>query len=370
MKFKLFKGIKFFTLIVGCLLFVNPTFAENVLSAVQINPVKDSFQIVLKTTDKTELKKVIQSQNKMFLELKDVKISPSVNTVFNNVLNVDNVVIEPTLTNGAKITLIGENISSGKVKFEKVMPVSSTPLNEIQINQPINSYAPVYSNEEVEETSTGVMAKASAFLVKAKNSKTLRKVVKKGLKGEYIIYFGVFLLIVAIGAKAIKNNDSSVNVGLSQNLKDNTLDTPSISDLKNNLNTLRNQEVNSLKADYGVRAYQQSQRNPYTSAPVRHSAGQSMAQPKKFTQKPAPKFHSQLAKNTTPTVNSGDAQSNPLHSAVAEIVKNQPKPLTQNVDSIKFLESMSKIYEKNGRSDLAKGLKENIKKAQFAGSQV
>lgn len=368
MEFKVFKGIKFLTLIIGCLLFVNPTFAENILSAVQINPINDSYQIVLKTSSKAELKKVIESKNKMFIELKDVEISPSVNTVFNNVLNVDNVVIEPTMNKGAKITFAGDNISTSKIKFEKVKPAVITPISEIKINQPINSYAPVYS-EEVEETPTSAMGKASALLIKAKNSKILRKAVKKGLKGEYIICFGVFLLIVAIGAKVIKNNDDTAKVGLSQNLKEKIADTPTIEDLQDNLNTIRNQEVNSLKSDYGMRAYQQSQRNPYTSAPVRHSAGKPMAQPKKFNQKPAPKFHSQLAKKS-PQNDNAEMQSNPLHSAVAEIVNKQPKPLTQNIDSIKFLESMSKIYEKNGRSDLAKGLKENIKKAQFAGTQV
>jgi hypothetical protein len=40
-------------------------------------------------------------------------------------------------------------------------------------------------------------------------------------------------------------------------------------------------------------------------------------------------------------------------------------PKTTNIDSIKFLESMTKIYEKNGRSDLAQGLKANMKKAKM-----
>ena len=36
-----------------------------------------------------------------------------------------------------------------------------------------------------------------------------------------------------------------------------------------------------------------------------------------------------------------------------------------NVDSKKFLESMTKIYEKNGRADLAMGLKNNMKKVNI-----
>ena len=39
---------------------------------------------------------------------------------------------------------------------------------------------------------------------------------------------------------------------------------------------------------------------------------------------------------------------------------------TSDMDSMKFLESITKIYEKSGRSDLAKGLKDNLRKAQLA----
>ena len=37
-----------------------------------------------------------------------------------------------------------------------------------------------------------------------------------------------------------------------------------------------------------------------------------------------------------------------------------------DLDSMKFLESITKIYENSGRSDLAKGLKENLRKAQIS----
>ena len=35
-----------------------------------------------------------------------------------------------------------------------------------------------------------------------------------------------------------------------------------------------------------------------------------------------------------------------------------------NIDSMKFLESMTKIYEKNGRADLAQGIKAGMLKAK------
>ncbi len=47
------------------------------------------------------------------------------------------------------------------------------------------------------------------------------------------------------------------------------------------------------------------------------------------------------------------------------IQKTAAAPKTTNIDSMKFLESMTKIYEKNGRTDLAQGLKSNMQKARM-----
>ena len=55
---------------------------------------------------------------------------------------------------------------------------------------------------------------------------------------------------------------------------------------------------------------------------------------------------------------------NTIQGAALKTAPAKAKPRTANLDSIKFLESMTKIYEKNGRSDLAQGLKTNMKKAK------
>ena len=66
-------------------------------------------------------------------------------------------------------------------------------------------------------------------------------------------------------------------------------------------------------------------------------------------------------------LNQGLSQMNMQNSNLGVALKAAPaavRPKTTNMDSIKFLESMTKIYEKNGRSDLAQGLKANMKKAK------
>ena len=61
----------------------------------------------------------------------------------------------------------------------------------------------------------------------------------------------------------------------------------------------------------------------------------------------------------------------PIRPKAPSVVHSSIKPQTpvsapvdNNMDSMKFLESITKIYEKSGRADLAKGLKDNLQKAR------
>ena len=78
----------------------------NTLSEVQINADETSgYDIVLKTDSATEMKKVVSDDNKMYIELKNVQASDSLNTVYNNVANIENVTIQPVSKEDLKITL-------------------------------------------------------------------------------------------------------------------------------------------------------------------------------------------------------------------------------------------------------------------------
>ena len=94
----------------------------NTLSEVQINAADSGYAIVLKTDSEARMKKVISSPDKMYIELKDVQASDELNTVYNNVANIENVTIQPVSKNDLKITLQGKDISSGKILFEKYVP--------------------------------------------------------------------------------------------------------------------------------------------------------------------------------------------------------------------------------------------------------
>ena len=132
--------------------------------------------------------------------------------------------------------------------------------------------------------------------------------------------------------------------------------------------------VNPLNAGYGIRAYQNSQKNPYTTnieptgisgIPRRrpmHQAASSMPQNQQ---------HRQIVRQSVAPIKRQPVINQPVSTPVATKPQTLANPKMQttkstpsDLDSVKFLESITKIYEKNGRADLAKGLKENLRKAQ------
>ena len=61
---------------------------DNVLQSIQIDTFKDTYNIVLKSDEKPEAKRVITDDNKMMLTLKGVRVSQELNTIY-NATNID-----------------------------------------------------------------------------------------------------------------------------------------------------------------------------------------------------------------------------------------------------------------------------------------
>ena len=60
---------------------------ENVLQSIEIVPVKDTYNIVLTADKSVDVKKTVQAPNKITLEMKGIRASKTLNTVYNNVSN-------------------------------------------------------------------------------------------------------------------------------------------------------------------------------------------------------------------------------------------------------------------------------------------
>lgn len=372
----------------------------NTLSQVEINSLESGYGIVLKTDEAAQMKKIISSSDRMSIELKDVNAAEEINTVYNNVANIDNVTISPVSKNDIKITFKGKDIANSKISFESIktnVPSSTLlPEQSIKLSGPVSSYTPVYnpedfaveevsqtSNPELNEVLTKMHITREMLLTVKRYTKAAMKKANAALHGD-INLMTVAGVILVIGAFMLKprRKQGSVKperiIGLSSNMQKNNIEREiDINrNLAGNMNLNRPSGLNSVpaaKAGYGMKAYQQSQKNPYMSA--NNSASGISGIPRR-----KPLNTSVPVKRPTMKAQPVTSASAPLKQTLPKISQNKmnspirpevPKMRQRNastpsdLDSMKFLESITKIYEKSGRTDLAKGLKDNLRKAQM-----
>ena len=137
--------------------------SENVLQSIEIEPVKDTYNIVLVSDKAVDVKKTIQASNKITLTMKDIRASKTLNTVYNNVSSVDSIMVEPQ-GNGLSIFFQADNASAASVSFDALIttaPVKNS--KNIKLNNPIESYAPIY-NETYEDVKTSTLFNKFFFL--------------------------------------------------------------------------------------------------------------------------------------------------------------------------------------------------------------
>lgn len=340
--------------------------ADNVLQAIQIDGVKDSYNVILKSDDVAELKKTVQAPNKMILTLKGIRASKAINTIYNNTSNVDSVVVEPIGEDSVKVLIQANNVANAGIHFDTL----KTPLgvlgktqphktnDELVLSDPIKSYTPVYDKDENQNEGFSLAAVGSHV----KNILFSEKVT-------WLVALGMFILVIIAGLKTIKSKDGEIKIGLTQSLKDREIEMYKSG--SEGLNASLNEVYPSAPSpspavaanNYGLRAYQNGMRSPYLTPEIQRPRPVTTPSPSvnpqvianSMAKRPAMQSQS-LAQNTIkPTTNTFSA----LKTAPVET-----KARTTNIDSIKFLESMTKIYEKNGRKDLAQGLRANMKKVQ------
>lgn len=363
-------GKVFLLTIVAGVCFTGKVFAsDNVLQAIQIDGVKDSYNVILKSDDVAEVKKTIQAPNKMVINLKGIRASKAINTIYNNTSNVDSVVVEPTGEDSVKILIQADNASNAEINFDTL----KTPLgvlnksdkqastDELILNEPMASYKPVYDENANADEDTGFSLTGSSIA-------TIAKKALKSDKTTWLLGFGMVMMFILSGIKSMKGKDSEIRVGLTQSLREKDRDT----DLRNTdlYNDIRNSELATLNArntipqqlsgNFGLKAYQDGMRSPYATPEI--------ARPRKMTAPEPVQTPQPMARAMSPSQNMNGMQ-NSIQKSSLPTMKTTPtmataRPKTTNIDSMKFLESMTKIYEKNGRSDLAQGLKQNMKKAK------
>ena len=348
-------------LFIGIILSMLTVCAEdNVLQTIEIVPVKDTFNIVLVSDKAVDVKKTVQAANKITLDMKNIRASKTLNTVYNNVSNVDTVMVD-NKGNGLSIFFQAENAQNASITFDSMAPIlpakkNSEEKQQVKLNSPIDSYTPIYREELAQGKTSDLFNKltkktselSSDFQDSASDfSDTLNKTLSYGLIG--LLAFGVIRLF--------KRKEPDMRIGLTQSLNEREID------MYKGANPLGSSYINTEKpfttVNYGINAYRRENENPYESTPIHNQRLRNYTstpisapmqtvtatvQPKVQKISQAPSAPAAVKKHTTPVNKGAVNQSNP------------------NVDNLKFLESMTAIYEKSGRHDLAQGLRTSLSK--------
>ena len=324
---------------------------ENVLQSIEILPVKDTYNIVLVSDKAVDVKKTVKAPNQITLNMKDIRASKTLNTVYNNVSNVDTVMVEPS-GNGISIFFQAENAAGASITFDSLAPVApkKSETQKVKLSNPIESYAPIYK----EDMST---QKTSNLFKKLQESSALDG-IKDNVDEDAVsdtankaFSFGLVGLLVFAVIRLFKRKEPDMRIGLSQSLNDREIDM--YRGQQPIGSSYANIEKPFTTVNYGLNAYQRENRNPYETEPKIHNPRlrnyvnpsqnvQTMSQP--MGQGAPVAVKQTVRKNTTPVNIAPVNQSNP------------------NIDNLKFLESMTAIYEKSGRHDLAQGLKASLSK--------
>ncbi len=386
----------------------NNTFAQEgsaLLSGIEINPSNNnSYQIVLKSDKKVPFTKIVTADDKIVLELNGIKTEGSVETNYNNAANIDHVIVHPTGNGNLRIFIQGNNVSAGKILFENqpgALGFLSNPVPSIQGQIPEQETATENASESINnmpaQTQTQVLNENDSFqdtqeeetivLDKPVNSYTQNRLQSSVLEEEsdtspaeansvissfknvlgktgidWLLKLGIMVLLVIAGIKLL-NPKRDIRIDLSAETRNrdiNLLNSLNKDVLLRNTNNMPSLKVGSaLKApgktlsNYGLKEYQNSQVSPFKNSLGSQNKKEiytvsNINKPKPFAKVPSntvlPKFsNTRAAVLPKPAMGASE-----IHKAKS------------NIDSLKFLETMAKIYERNGRADLAQNINLSI----------
>lgn len=342
---------------------------EAILNGIEVKPLNNSYEITIDTNQAVPLKTISSQSDKLTIELKNIMPSKAVNTVYNNANNIDHVLIQP-VGNDLKVMIQGLNVASSQVLLDSPK-VPSQLINapadtqEITLNRSIDSYSPVVMEENNDFSD-----------VFSLTSFDLKNLLTPSSMGWLIGLFFILMVLVKnmreTKEQAKKYEDFSPKDILRQ--KEEFTKKAKEVDLQSEISKaqqkfkeglVRKQEIpnqNAALKNYGLKEYQNSQTNPYTKVSKKTD---NMTAPIQNASEQKPKLN-----KLQEAVQAINQKNNP---AMAAQQQNQEKVATfkpserdiekaqARLNNLKFLENMTKIYEKSGRVDLAQNIKEKVR---------
>lgn len=346
---------------------------ESLITSVEISKPKElngAYKLTIKADKPVEYKAKAENSDSIYFDLKNALTVDNVDTIYDNVSGIDAVIVQQLENSKVRIYVNGINTSSTQLAFKTSQQTGSGATNELVLNRPIREYRPTndineIAQEDIDWNDNSFNAEhlfGSFFGIFDGRGDMTFAICLVLLVASVVVSKKVFAKVklqeeplIGLSSAYQKNNEEEKANPLDTVYKEapvsrrvyqaqtrpsvmpkTTYSAPSYQRPQRQLQPQRN----AIKQNYALGAYQNAQKNPYAT-PVN---SQSQVAYQKRVQKPASQF-----------------ASRPVQKEAPKMQKQQA-----SIENIKFLESVTKIYEQSGRKDLAQGLRAGINNRKTA----
>ena len=363
---------------------------ENVISSVSISNLKntDGYELSIDSSEVVNYKAKVTDENSIVFELKNSVLAQDAATYYDDVTGVDSVAVKQEGNNKVSIFVQGQNAQNTELVFENSAIMSSQANKKVVINHPINQYQS--TNHADLENIDGFQDWDDNSFNLAHLSGNLLTSLKESSSGIVLLFISI-LIVIGTAIKLVSskfNQENEPLIGLNKsNSLTNDYNVPTrivdkeLPNIEKRSEMIRNAQtelaiahqkyqeyiknkyknnvkekinIDPIKKGFALNQYQKSSQNPYKNQQVLKMNSINKDFTQKVYQNDDFKIPTRLKKQTNENFSSPYIKK--PQSAVNYVPQNK------KANSMKFLESVTKIYEQSGRGDLANGLKNSMSK--------
>ncbi len=347
--------------------------SENIISSVTISNSKEkanAYELSVDSTKITNYKSKVDENGNIYFDLKNSTLAPEIGTVYDDVVNIDNVIVKQLDKNKVRIYVEGKNARNTELIFVNSLLETKDPTKKVVINRPLSDYQPTnydYEDDSIQgwdDNSFNFSHLLATFL----------KSLKEGPLGMILIILSIFAFSAFIIKSLTKklSLDNEPLIGLNQNLNRSVVEEKNeFEDLSRRNETIRKAQMELSIAHQKYNDYLKTKYSskPKTLEPDSIKKGIALNQYQKSTKNPY--LDQETIKLNPRKENLGIPKREPIQKFTSPYIQRPNKKIeeprqkqTLKSDNLRFLESVTKIYEQSGRGDLANGLKSSLSKAK------
>ncbi len=381
-----------------------PSFAqENIISSVTISKAKNnvnSYELNIDSSDTSSYKMSVEDDTSVYFDIKNAILADDSATYYDDVANINSAVVKQIGHNKVRIYLQGKNVKNTQIVFvNSLIENAKNSKKSITINRPVNEYKPT-NGADLEDINNMQDWDDNSF-----NPEQLMTSLKDGVGGIVLVFLMIFGIIVysikmlsrklsqetepLIGLKQQKDEEILNNKHIlektpqqiNMDMQNVTKRAQALQNAQNELFKAHQKYQEYLKTKYkdtpkkqyvsdsitkgiALSQYQKSNENPYKDQQViKMNKTRDFSTPKgNFQIPPKSEFKNNLQtiKRQNNTIQQNTA---PYIQRPSKKINGQTKMYTKP-NNMKFLESVTKIYEQSGRVDLADELKNTMTKSK------